>query len=332
MKKHVIILSLFVVAGSVLLSGCSKSKTATTASGNNRNGSEATAVSLASDEPVDMKIKWTIGKKYPMHIELGQSTKTDVPNQPQPVVQEMNLTQDFDISPLKQLDGGGTQLELQFNNQAINVSQGGQTVLAFNSTQSPGQDGSDPAVAVLRAMLGARIQYFTDANGKVERKEGVDALTKRIAATGQPRAETAFKQMFGEDTLKRYCSFADGMPNRTIKVGESWPFQEDLPTSIGVLALDMKYTFKNWEQYSSRKCAHIVGAGRISTKTVSTATGAMVEVEKGTITGDFWFDPALGMIVGFNDMEDMALKITTRAQAMKTQFNQKMRYALVDAP
>ena len=332
MKKHVIILSLFALAGSFLLSGCSKSKTAATSSGNNGNGSEAASGSVASDQPVDMKIKWTIGKKYPMHIELVQSTKTEVPNQPQPVVQEMNLTQDFDISPLKQLDGGGAQLELQFNNQAMNVSQGGQTVLTFNSTQSPGQDGGDPAVAVLRAMVGAHIQYFTDANGKVERMEGVDALAKRIAATGQPRAEAVFKQMFGEDALKRYCSFADGMPNRTLNVGGSWPFQEDLPTSIGVLALDMKYTFKNWEQYSGRKCAHVVGTGRISTKTVSTATGAMVEVEKGTITGDFWFDPALGMIAGFNDTEDMALKITTRAQAMKTQFNQKIRYALVDTP
>ena len=332
MKRRVIILSLFVAAGSILLSGCSKSKTAATSSGNNGNGSEAAAGSGASDQPVDMQIKWAIGRKYPMHIELSQSTKTDVPNQPQPVLQEMNLSQDLDISPLKQLDGGGTQLELQFKNQTMNVSQGGQTVLTFNSTQSPGQDGNNPAVAVLRTMIGARIQYFTDANGKVERMEGVDALAQRIAATGQPRGESTFKQMFGEDTLRRYCSFADAMPNRAVNVGESWPFQKDLPTAIGILALDMKYTFKNWEQYNGRKCAHIVGAGRLSTKTVSTATGSMVEVEKGTITCDFWFDPALDMIVCFSDTEDMALKITTRAEAMKTQFNQKIRYALVDAP
>ena len=332
MKKHVIILSLFVVAGSVLLSGCSKSKTTATASGNGGSGTGPAAESMASGQPVDMQIKWAIGRKYPMHIELSQSTRTDVPSQPQPVVQEMDLTQDFDITPLKPLDGGGTLLELQFNNQAINVSQGGQTVLTFNSTQSPGHDGNNPAVSVLRAMIGARIQYFTGANGKVERMEGVDALTQRIAATGQPQGEATFKQMFGEDTLKRYCSFADGMPNRSVNIGESWPFQEDLPTAIGILALDMKYTFKNWEQYNNRKCAHIVGTGRISTKTVSTATGSMVEVEKGTITGDFWFDPTLGMIVGFNDNEDMALKITTRAESMKTQFNQKIRYALVNAP
>jgi hypothetical protein len=332
MKKHVIILSLLVVAGSILLSGCSKSKTAATSTGNNGNGSEAAAGSGGSDQPAVMQIKWTMGKTYPMHIELSQSTKTDIPNQPQPSMQEMNLSQDFDISPLKQLDGGGTQLELQFKNQSMNVSQGGQTVLTFNSTQSPGQDGNNPAVSVLRAMIGTRIQYFTDANGKVERMEGMDALAKRVAASGQPQGEAMLKQMFGEDTLKRYCSFADGMPNRSVNVGESWPFQEDLPTAIGVLALDMKYTFKNWEQYNNRNCAHIVGTGRISTKSVSTASGAMVEVEKGTITGDFWFDPAVGMIVCYNDTEDMALKITTRADAMKTQFNQKIRYALVDAP
>lgn len=332
MKKHIYLLSLFVVTGGILLSGCSKSKPAGIASGHKGNGSDVAAGSTASDQPVDMRIKWMVGKKYPMRLELSQSTKTDVPNQPQPVVQEMNLAQDFDISALKPLAGGGVQLELQFNSQTMNVTQGGQTQLTFNSTQSPAQDGNNPATSVLRTMIGARIQYFTDADGKVERMEGVDALAKRIAASGQPGGEAMLKQMFGEDTLKRYCSFADGMPNRMVNVGESWPFQEDLPTAIGILGLNMKYTFKNWEQYSDRRCAHIVGTGRITTKTVSTANGAMVEVEKGAIAGDFWFDPALGMIVAFNDTEDMALKITTRADAMKTQFNQKIRYVLVDMP
>lgn len=330
MKKSILLLSLFVVTGGVLLSGCSKSKTAATTSGHSGSGSDVAAGPGASDQPVEMKIKWVVGKKYPMRLELSQSTKTDVPNQPQPVVQEMNLNQDFDISARKQLDNGGAQVELQFNHQAITVSQGGQTVVDFNSTQNPAQDANNPVAPVLRSMSGTRIQYFTDANGKVERMEGVEELTRRVEATGQPQARQMFQQMFSPETLKRYCSFADGMPNRMVNIGETWPFQEDLSTAIGILALEMKYTFKNWEQYGNRRCAHIVGTGRISTKSVSTATGAMVEVEKGTITGDFWFDPALGMIVAFNDTEDMALKITTRSDAMKTQFNQKIRYVLVD--
>ena len=107
-----------------------------------------------------------------MRIELAQSTKTEVPDQPQPVVQEMNLTQGFDISALKELENGGRQLELKFESESMDVSQGGQSVLSFDSLQSPALDANNPVAPVLRAMIGARIQYFTDANGKVERMDG----------------------------------------------------------------------------------------------------------------------------------------------------------------
>ncbi|MGH7992878.1 MAG: DUF6263 family protein, partial [Limisphaerales bacterium] len=182
MKKLFVILPLCALAGGLLLAGCSKSKNAAAKSG---NSADATLVAGASDQPVDMKIKWTVGRKYPMRIELAQSTKTEVPNQPQPVVQETKLTQGFDMSALKELENGGRQLELKFETETMNVSQGGQNVLSFDSLQSPAQDTNNPVAPVLRAMIGSRIQYFTDANGKVERMEGVDELAKRVAATGQ---------------------------------------------------------------------------------------------------------------------------------------------------
>ena len=56
----------------------------------------------------------------------------------------------------------------------------------------------------------------------------------------------------------------------------------------------------------------------------------MVEIKKGTISGEFWYDPALGMIVEANNDQDLALKITTRTQTMTSQFNQNVRIALVD--
>ncbi|HUA67171.1 MAG TPA: DUF6263 family protein, partial [Candidatus Saccharimonadales bacterium] len=222
------------------------------------------------------------------------------------------------------------ELELKFENETMNVSQGDRNVLSFDSTQSPSQDADNPAAPVLRAMIGARIQYFTDANGKVERMEGVDALTQRIAATGNPQEQAMFKQMFSEDTLKRYVSFADALPNRAVNVSDSWPFQEDVPSTIGVLSLDMNYTFKNWGQYGNRQCAHIEATGNVSNKSISTETGAMVEIKKGEISGDFWFDPTLGMIVAVNNDQNMTLKISTRAQTMTAQFNQKVRLALVN--
>jgi hypothetical protein len=326
MKKLAVILTLGAVAGCLLSAGCSKSKNAATQSGNN---ADSTMTSGTSDQPVEMKIKWAVGKDYPMRMELEQTTKTDVPGQPQPLVQEVKITQDFDFSALNQLANGGWQLELKFESETMNVSQGDRNVATFDSMQNQAQDGNNPVAPILRAMIGARIQYFTDANGKVEKVGGLDELRNRIAATGKPQEQAMFDQMFSEDTLKRYGSFADAMPDHAVSVGDSWRVKKDMPSPIGVLTLDLKYTFKNWGQHGGRQCVYVVAEGDISTKTISTATGAAVEIKKGKTTGDFWYDPGLGMIVDVNNDQDMSLKVTTRNQTMTSQFNQKVRLALV---
>jgi hypothetical protein len=54
-----------------------------------------------------------------------------------------------------------------------------------------------------------------------------------------------------------------------------------------------------------------------------------VEITKGTITGEFWYDPTLGMIVEADNEQNLSLKITTRQQTMTSQFNQKTRVTLL---
>jgi hypothetical protein len=328
MEKLVVILSVGAVVGSMVLPGCSKPKNAAIQSG---NSTDASAASSTAESPVEMKIKWTVGKKYPLRMELIQSSKTDVPDQPQPVTQETKVTQDFNILALKELDNGGHQLELTFENETMNVSQGGHSVLSFDSTQNSAPDANNPVAPMLRAMLGAHIEFFTDAKGEFERMEGLDELRSRVTAGGKQQEQAVFDAMFNEDTLKQYCSFADAMPDHAVKIGDSWRLKKDVPSRIGVLTLDMKYTFKNWEQIDQRKCAHVVASGDISTKTVSTTSGAEIEIKKGNISGEFWYDPALGMIVDANNDMNMTLKVTTRAQTMTSQFTQNSRVALVDS-
>jgi len=319
MKKLAVIFSLCAMTGCVLLAGCSKSKNA------------GTSTSVAPGNPVEMKIKWTVGKKYSLRMEMDQTTETDVPNLPQPVIQEVKLTQDFDISALKELDNGGRQLELEFEDETMEVLQGGHSVLSFDSTQSPAGDTNNPAATILRAIIGARIQYFTDAAGKVERIEGVEDLMNRVAATGTPPQQQAmFKQMFSEDTLKQYGSFGELMPDHAVNIGDSWRLKKDVITPIGTLALNMEYTFKNWEEHDDHQCAHIEAAGDLSTKSISTALGVVVEIKNGKISGGNWFDPTPGFIVDMDTDQNMKLKITTRTQTMTAQFSQKIRTSLVD--
>jgi hypothetical protein len=328
MKKIIVLLSLGTLTAGVLLSsGCSKPKNPAVASGSSTDSNAA----AATDRPVDMKIKWVVGKKYAMRMEFTQGTETKVPNQSEPVKQEVKMTQDFNLSALKQLDNGGWELQLQFENQTMDVAQGGHSVLSFDSNENPAQETNNPIAPVLRAMIGAKLQYFTDAVGKVEKMDGADDLMKRIAATGKPQQRAMFQQMFSEDTLKRYGSFSDAMPNRSVNVGDSWSTKNDIVSTIGTLTIDMKYTFKDWEQHGDRQCAHIEAAGDISSKSVSAANvGAAVEIEKGKVSGEMWFDPELGMIVDFNSDQKMALKVTTRQQTVTPELTQKVRLSLVD--
>jgi hypothetical protein len=330
MKKIITLVSLAAVAGGVLLSGCSKPKKPAASPG----GSGDSGMSTGADSPLDMKIKWVPGKKYAMRMEFTQGTEMRVPSQPQPVQQEVKLAQDLTYSVLKALDNGGWDLELEFESETMDVLQGGRSVMSFDSAQSQpptGNDTMDTMTAVLQAMTGARIQYIIDASGNVEKVDDGD-LMKHIAATGKPKAQTIFKQqLFNSDTLKRYGSFGDMMPNRTVNIGESWSVTKDVVSAIGTLTTATKYTFKNWEQHGDRKCARIAYTGDITSKSVSAATvGAAVEVEKGEVSGDVWFDPGLGMIADFNSDQKLTLKITTRQQTLKQQLTQKIRLKLVD--
>jgi RNA polymerase sigma factor (sigma-70 family) len=208
-----------------------------------------------TDGPAEMRINWMVGKKYAMHMQLDQSTEPTSPNQQQPK-SEVNVAQDFDISPLKNLDDGGRQLELEFESEAIDVSQDGNKMLSFDSAQNPAQDASSPIGLMLRLMISTRLQYFIDANSKVEKVEGVDKLMNRVSG-GNPHQEAMFKQIFGEDSLKQYASLGEWFPNRMVNVGESWPVKKDVASSAGTLTVDMNFIFKNWEQHGDRKCAHI---------------------------------------------------------------------------
>jgi hypothetical protein len=328
MKKLYIILLAGAAASGPLLTGCSKSHTGAAPPGAR---AEATATA-PNDGPADLRIKWKEGVTFPMRMELDQGTEMKAPGQAAPTKQKVKMTQDFNLTGIKKLDNGGWEFGLEFKNEAMDVSDGQHSVMNFDSTQSPAQDGDNPAAPILRAMIGPRIEYFTDAAGKVEKMGGVDELSSRIAAATKPQQRAMFKQVYDEDTLKRYGSFSDALPNRMANLGESWPVKNDIGSVIGTLTMDMKYTFKNWEQHGDRLCAHVVGTGTISSKTVSAAmVGAAVEIQKGKLSDEFWFDPKAGMIAEVHDVQDMTLKITTRTETMTQELTQNVRLSLMDA-
>ena len=279
--------------------------------------------------PVAMQIKWQAGKKYVLHRETTQTTETKQPNQPKPLKQVAKTTQDFNLSPVNLLDNGGRQLQLEFESLTVEVSNGSRQTVSADSAPNPAPDADNPVGARLRRMVGARLQYFINANGKVEKMEGYQELEKRVAGEN-PQEQAAFKNLFNENTLKLFGSIGEDMtPRRVVKLGNSWATRLEVPTDIGMLNLDAKFNFKNWEQRADHKCMHIKFTGDYSLQAATNAPNPPVKFEKTGLSGEYWLDPELGMVVEMTFDADVTLKINQREQVLATRSDQKTRYVLL---
>ena len=284
----------------------------------------------ATRGPIEMRMEWQAGKKYIMHREDVQTTDTKQPNQSKPVKQVQKMTQDYNFSLVKELDNGGWQLQLEFERLTLEVNDGGRKAFSADSTQNSVQDAKNPVGARLRKMVGARLQYFTDANGKVEKMEGYPELVNRVAG-GNPKEQAAFRDLFNETALEKFGSFAeDSTPRRVVKLGDSWAVRLKVPSNAGALNVDLKCTFKNWEQHADRKCMRIKFTGKITPQTTPNTPNLPVKIEKGRLSGETWFDPELGMVVESVFDADMSLKINQQGQILTMPGNEKNRLELVE--
>jgi hypothetical protein len=291
---------------------------------------EFTPHKTPSAPPAEMKIRWLAGKTYAMRAEIVETVESKSSGQPQSFKQSVNLTQDYTLSVRKELDNGGRQLEFAFTGETMDVSLGGRKVSSFDSKQDSARDGRVPMSVMLRKQLGTRFQYFTDADGQVERIEGLEELMRQIGTIGTPQDRATFQQMFSGDILKEYASFGEMMPNRPVAIGDHWRKTKDFVSPVGIVATDVEYTFKSWEQHPDHKCMRIAVAGNISAKPDAMGQNSPQRNIKGKFAGDAWFDPALGMIVDANYDQNIAIETMNRGQAFPLQITEKIRFTLVD--
>ena len=321
--------TLTLVKGALKLMAWAKAKTAIIATAGVILATGATAIVVkevaatgGSDGrgPVEMQMKWQAGKRYVMHREETQTSETKDPNQSKPAKQVQKMTQDYNISLVRELDNGGRQLQLEFESLALEVTVGDRKAFSADSNQSSAQDARNPVGARLRKMVGARLQYFINANGRVEKMEGYQELVNRVAGEN-PREQAAFTDLFREDGLKEYGTIAeDTTPSRVVKLGDSWAKHLEQPSNGGMINVDVKSTFENWEQHADRKCMRTKLTGSFSSQAGSNFP---VKIERGRFSGEAWFDPELGMVVETALDEDMIAKIARQGQTLTLPLNRK---------
>ena len=285
----------------------------------------------ASGGPVEMKLKWEVGKRYLQNVDMSQTMDLKAPGSAESMKQETKQRQEIAISALKERDGGGRELEMEFVSMAMNMKMGDTTMMDFDSKKGGQDTSANPGAAMLGKLAGTRVKLITDANGKVESVEGFEDFLKQATSGTAPEMAEMMKGFLSEDNLKQMSAGNMGLPDKPVKIGDTWPVKTEMSLGpMGAMVMNLTYTFKGWEQHDNHKCAALEYSGDISIKPGDASTGTTLTVDNGKATGTTWFDPAMGMIIETSGKQDVALKINTMGQAMSTQMHQNMNNKLVE--
>jgi hypothetical protein len=320
MKKIIGLLSPNITLTCLLLAGCSKSP----------EGGPAKSMEGVPQGPVEMKLKWTVGKEYLQRMTMDQGMDIVMPGNPQPVKQHMDMQQDYSLSVLKERPEGGVEVEFKFVSQKVSSKMGAQELMSFDSASDPANDGANSVAAMFRKLIGAHVKFLMDKNGKVEKVVGYDEFMSQISAGGGPGSEMMFKSMFSEDTLKQFGARAQGLPDKPVKIGDTWPNHLEIAAGpMGTMTMNMKYKFAGWEQHDGHNCALLTFTGDVTSKPGTNNPAMSMTIQNGTLSGQSWFDPALGMPVDNTADQSMSVKMNMQGKNTDSQMKQKIDIKLV---
>jgi len=261
-----------------------------------------------------LKLKWPVGNRYIYRMDIAQNQDIKIAQMPNSMKQEVNMGMNHALTVLKETEGGGHELELEFLAQEMDLKMG-DMVMNFDSKSDSLNDAQNPFAGPMRKLIGSKLKYLMSADNKVEKIEGIGEFIKKLTAGGSPQAAMV-TQMFNEDYFKQLVDYGRGMPSKPVKIGESWAGVQEVGAGpLGKMILDLTHTFSGWEEREKRKCAVLDFTGTVKSRP-GNEPGPMgtMTIENGKISGKNWFDPELGAVVESAIEQKMAVKIIPSAQ------------------
>ena len=269
----------------------------------------------APSGPVELKLKWPLGERVVMDMDMKMNSEIFIPNQPDSMKQHMTMVQKYGLTVLKETPGGGHEVEMEYLSARMAMEMKGKTMLDYDSDKKSSADKANPVADMSGKIIGAKIQYYMDASNDVERVEGVDELVNRLSSGGQADASMQiFKSaMFGKDNFKRMMSAYRFMPPQPVQPGDTWPINQSFELGpFGTMVVNSDCTLQGWEMHGKRNCARIEFQGTLKSSpgTNANPTGISMTILDGNSSGVSWFDPELGISIDATINQDLKMAMT----------------------
>jgi hypothetical protein len=134
---------------------------------------------------------------------------------------------------------------------------------------------------------------------------------------GRGTASAMARGIFNQDVLKQMLEFT-GMPTHAVRIGESWTDTKEIKVpQMGALVVTTTNTLRGWQERDGRKCARVDFTGALSSKGGDTtnAIGIQMQMESGTISGQYWFAPEVGLATDMEIDQNYKIRIAGMPQA-----------------
>lgn len=295
------------------------------------NSKPEKAGTSSSANAVEFKIKWPTGNRYVYQLDVQQNGKTIIQQRPQPFVQELKFTQTYALSVLETRPDGGVEMAMEFLSQEMEVKNGDQVVIDFDSKISTAEDARNPFAAPFRKMIGLPLKYSLLADGKAHQIHKFNEWVETVTTGAQPQGKAMFQQTYNEDYFRQVVDQTQGLPTKPVKVGDSWNSRIDIPSGqMGPSTMELVSTFKGWEERGNRRCAALVYSGQIKNESGRQTPMGRLVLQEGKVSGLGWFDPELGAMVETLAEQTLILRIESDKATGTNSVTQKIQVKLLE--
>ncbi len=292
----------------------------------------APAAAAGATDTVDLRLNWPVGKRFLQRMEIVTATESTVGGLPAPIKNDLVQSQDYAITVVKEREGGGRELELEFVGQKIDSQTGGKALVTFDSKADAKTDRTNAVGGTMRKLVGVKLHYLTDTNGRIDKVVGTTELQAKLLGAAPQQARMILGNLLTDENLKRLVTLASGLPDKPVKVGETWSAQRETTLGqMGALLEDSKYALKGWEEHDKRRCALLEFTGTIASKSGGPTGPAAITIENGKTSGKAWFDPVVGMVIDSQMEQEMTMKFTANGKNFESKTKTKINVKVVEA-
>jgi hypothetical protein len=243
--------------------------------------------------------RYKSGHRYHQTVTTEQEMDLDLGTQKQE--QRTSMTMGIAAVVADGPGGTGKRVTITYDHAAMTQSAGGQK-FSFDSKQ-PAAANAGP-LAVLGGIVGREFKVLFDNDDKVVDVEDFEATMQRLSG-GNPATAKLYTQLFNKETVKRMMeqSALRSPPGKPVKVGEAWPFSNELEMpGIGKLLVTGFYTFKGMMNREGTPLAQVaasasiqiqVGTEPTQEKTATLISQMKMKLEEGLMEGTLLYDPAI---------------------------------------